>query len=829
MTKPRPRVDPRRQPEIFAELRERAGVALPGRSPVDADKDWIAALLQIAARLSSEVTRRLDRVPQKNVHNFFDWIGVRGRAARAARLVAIFRRAPKAGPLIIQSRVRLQASTDDAPVIFETEQDLRILPGNLQTLVAVDRTADQIYLPPPGLLDPTVIAPPAIARKLKSLAAAGSDTIQVTPAVELAKADVLAVGGQQYRVSEVKGDLVTIEPPLAAEVSGGAPVDRITSFAPFASTAGSAATAPAVAACCAAASSADSSVGNIPAASAPRNWQEHTLYLGDDDVLNIEATARIKIGDASLLALDWFYWGKIKGDGNSTAGGAAAGAPKQDKPDWHPLAFDKESMVLVKSEPGAIEPVDVGGQKMRVLRAQSPGGLIPASNIKIGVVASPLDADSKDTKGVTFEAIANTTPVSSLFDFFPLGQEPHLFDSFYIGSAEAFSKSGANINLSFRVPSATLGALAVSSPRTNQTILLFGVGTDGLLYRLEYDIAQKTLGWNALKRPSNATGATDTVVTLLDLGAPALAEIGGQIFVMVASDEGAWCWQESSSTWRSLGAIKDNAATSAAASTSVDPTTGLVATSAGSDIHVFGLKGGKLFHRRAAGQGAANDAWNRVYASSNAVFASLSAVRRPGTIATVADDASGLVALDQAGKLYLLRNNISTPVNVPNVVFDITVQPLAMLFGGEVLMVAVSDDTAHREMIAIYYDLSTSATQQKSVKLGDRTVDKSLSLSVGLNNALPRVVFLAQRPSETHQIGIWLPDGSQDKPSFVSADSADRQVSNGVAVVGPSLGPYAPGAFIVPGSHADILMAELSRKFSVCCRPISRNACSPTR
>jgi hypothetical protein len=205
VTTPRPRVDPRRQPEIFAELRERAGVALPGRSPVDADKDWIAALLQIAARLSSEVTRRLDRVPQKNVHNFFDWIGVRGRAARAARLVAIFRRAPKAGPLIIQSRVRLQASTDDAPVIFETEQDLRILPGNLQTLVAVDSTADQIYLPPPGLLDPTVIAPPAIARKLKSLAAAGSDTIQVTPAVELAKADVLAVGGQQYRVSEVTG------------------------------------------------------------------------------------------------------------------------------------------------------------------------------------------------------------------------------------------------------------------------------------------------------------------------------------------------------------------------------------------------------------------------------------------------------------------------------------------------------------------------------------------------------------------------------------------------------------------------------------------------
>src|SRR5262249_20625052 len=124
VTMPRPRIDQRRQPQLLAELRERADATVPGRSAVEGDQDFIEALLQIAARLNSEVTRRLDRIAQKNVHNFFDWIGVRARAARAARLVAVFRRAPAAPPLLVSARARLQASTDDAPAIFETEQDL---------------------------------------------------------------------------------------------------------------------------------------------------------------------------------------------------------------------------------------------------------------------------------------------------------------------------------------------------------------------------------------------------------------------------------------------------------------------------------------------------------------------------------------------------------------------------------------------------------------------------------------------------------------------------------------------------------------------------------
>ena len=467
------------------------------------------------------MTRRLDRVPQKNVHNFFDWIGVRARAARAARLVAVFRRAPTAPPLLVAARARLAASTDDAPAIFETEQDLNILSGNLQKMVAVDVAADSIYLPPPGLLDPTAIAPPAIARTLKSVAAAGSDTVQVSPALDLNGGDLVAIGDQQYRIKEVKGDLVTIEPPLLAETGQNAPLVNITSFAPFAGPAAAAAPAEGCGPCATAPAAEPAAA---PASPAARNWQEHALYLGDDDVLNIEATARIQIADASLQALDWFYWGKA-------VNGASAN-PAQDASGWQPLSLDKDDKgiaFLAKNYPGAIEPVDVNGQKMRVLRASKAAGqLTGAHNIKIGVASSPLD--QKTT--VKFEAIANTTPVPTLFDFFPLGQEPHLFDSFYIGSAEAFSKRDAQVTLKFEVLSATLGPLVVW-PRANLPVLLFGVGKDGLLYQLEYETTHKTIVWTALKRPAS----TSTAVTLNNAVAPALVEINGVAIVVAASDQ----------------------------------------------------------------------------------------------------------------------------------------------------------------------------------------------------------------------------------------------------------------------------------------------------
>ncbi len=679
------------------------------------------------------------------------------------------------------------------PAIFETEQDLNILPGNLQKMVAVDANADRIYLPPPGLLDPTVIAPPAIARKLKSVAAAGSGTVQVSPAIDLNGGDVVAIGAQQYRIKEVKGDLVTIEPPLAAETAPNAPLIRITSFTPFASQTAAAAPADSCGPC-AGAPSAEPATAAAPAA--PRNWQEHALYLGDDDVLNIEATAAIQIEDASLLAFDWFYWGKAV---KPKPADSTAADPAEDASDWQPLSLDKDDKgnpFLAKPYPGAIEPVDVNGQKMRVLRAQKAvGELTGAHNIKIGVISSPLDQDTS----VAFEVVANTTPVPTLFDFFPLGQEPHLFDSFYIGSAEAFSKRDAEVTLQFEVPSATLGPLVVW-PRVNLPVLLFGVGKDGLLYQLEYDLTQKTIAWIALKRPASAVRSANTVVTLNNAVAPALVEINGLIFVVAASEQEIWCWQASARAWLSLGVIKDG---------STDPITAIAAVKSGADIRVTGLKGGMLFQRKAFSGNEADKAWTHVYDGGNPLFATISSVRKPGTVATVADEADSLVALDRLGNLHDLRNGTTKSVTVTSFL-DTTVQPLAVISNNKVMVVAISDD--HQKIIAVSYAPPPPAglpvSSENTGQLDNRIVERSLSLSINPNNPLPSVVFLGHRQSESHQIGVWLPDGSAGDPVFTSVDSGDRQVANGVAVTEMSV--TLPGPLIMPGTHADILLAELS-------------------
>ena len=45
-------------------------LVLPGAEPGAAADDWLSALLEIVARMESEVTRRLDRVPEKQQRNF---------------------------------------------------------------------------------------------------------------------------------------------------------------------------------------------------------------------------------------------------------------------------------------------------------------------------------------------------------------------------------------------------------------------------------------------------------------------------------------------------------------------------------------------------------------------------------------------------------------------------------------------------------------------------------------------------------------------------------------------------------------------------------------
>src|ERR1700716_953299 len=92
---------------------------------------------------------------------------------------------------------------------------------------------------------------------------------------------------------------------------------------------------------------------------------------------------------------------------------------------------------------------------------------------------------------IGYETIANTTPIVPNSAFHPFGREPRLFDAFYIGSDEAFSKAGAAISLAFEFGGAALGPLAAISDNLGPQV--FGIGTGGVAYRADFRIPTPSL------------------------------------------------------------------------------------------------------------------------------------------------------------------------------------------------------------------------------------------------------------------------------------------------------------------------------------------------
>ena len=90
-TPPPPRFETRRAAEFAAELLARARAWVPEWGLTDGEPDFGRALLEIAARFNSDVAERLDRAGDKMRRGFLDWLAVRGKAARPARVPVVFK------------------------------------------------------------------------------------------------------------------------------------------------------------------------------------------------------------------------------------------------------------------------------------------------------------------------------------------------------------------------------------------------------------------------------------------------------------------------------------------------------------------------------------------------------------------------------------------------------------------------------------------------------------------------------------------------------------------------------------------------------------------
>jgi hypothetical protein len=513
--RPPPGLEPRRFSDFEKELLERAHTWIPSWGLADGERDFGRALLKVAARFSAEVAERLDQVGDKMARGFLDWLAVRGEAARPARMPVVFKLADTARePVDAPHPIKMQVDAHGTNVTFETETDVRLVPGRIELVVGVDPTADAFFLPPPGLSSLDPLEPLPTRWLLKSFAAPESTVLQFDPGMGLQEGMLVEIAGDQYRISNPKNDLATIDPavPAGDGFAINALVTKVETFYPF---------------------------------ERARDQQDHALYLGHADLLNIEAEATIDVVGAENLgsAVIWEYWGKAKD------------APATDAdPRWRALtpgAQKSDALVLTKPA-GAIEPRTIGVVDSRWMRgrtahldAEQP--LLTSDEITLRINAPPATPPEVSP----IEVIVNATP-SAANEFFPLGREPRMFDAFYVGCAEAFSKKGAAAEIAFDLVEPSLSAMAAIDAGGIGHVLA-GVDKTGALHLLKID----TNG--ALVPLSGRTPVVPEGSRLTSMNfRPVMWMENLDLHVAVAAGDQVWIWTEtwpnsSASKWRSLG------------------------------------------------------------------------------------------------------------------------------------------------------------------------------------------------------------------------------------------------------------------------------------
>lgn len=444
------KLDGRRAGALEEELRRRAEAVLSSGDRSPAVGETMRAILAVAARIGEEVTRRLDLAPAKQAANFYTAAGIGRDPARPATLPVAFKLVDGVeGPLSAAGGTQLMADAG-GPVIFETETRIDLVPGTIAAVRGLDAGTDAVSMPAAAFLTAKLPRATPIERRLRSGAAAGATKLQVDPAAGLEVGMLLELGAgdaaRHYEAVAVEGDLVTIAPPLEVALDKDATAREVTGFAPF--------------------------------GASTRNHQSHSLYLGHESVLDLPSAVTITITGAALPdGTTWSWWGKLDED---------------DPPAWQELEPEFGAGISFAKQAGKPAKTKVDGRESLWLRAKLPGksaGSVKARDVRIAIGGGGACSNDRKTRcrdldamNVGYEAIAATTPVVANKPFHPFGREPRLYDSFYVGSNEAFSKAGADATLCFDFAGANLGPLTgVVHDRVD---LLFGVGSDGLLYRL---------------------------------------------------------------------------------------------------------------------------------------------------------------------------------------------------------------------------------------------------------------------------------------------------------------------------------------------------------
>ena len=220
--------------------------------------------------------------------------------------------------------------------------------------------------------------------------------------------------------------------------------------------------------------------------------QHHELYLGHEDVLNVDrgTTVTVSLRSSARETLEqrvrWEYYGEAREEAD------AAG-----EVGWHPLPLEAEELAedpfgedvalgermrIVSREvqrlgtasreeepdrfvatfwfPAATEPVEIAGTENRWIRGRIPGD--DPGDFDIEIDAARLDVEAGESVEVSPRrpemVFTNDVPVTiDEGDFYPLGKLPQPPTTLYIASEEAFTKRGGVVDVAFAPPAGGTG------------------------------------------------------------------------------------------------------------------------------------------------------------------------------------------------------------------------------------------------------------------------------------------------------------------------------------------------------------------------------------
>jgi predicted phage baseplate assembly protein len=98
------------------------------------------ALIELFAWLVEGLTYRLNRVPEKNYIAFLNLLGITRDPAVPAHTFLTFKtQSSVTTPVLVPARTHAQTQGTEAevPIVFETDEDINVLPSNLQTVLLV--------------------------------------------------------------------------------------------------------------------------------------------------------------------------------------------------------------------------------------------------------------------------------------------------------------------------------------------------------------------------------------------------------------------------------------------------------------------------------------------------------------------------------------------------------------------------------------------------------------------------------------------------------------------------------------------------------------------